>query len=385
MVSSLGRAIGVIAVVSSVCVSSLAASSLAVAGADDTTAATVLVSDEPLSDSLRPAGAGTAERIVYRTLRTADQVGESSGSVFLPAGAPPTGGWPVISYAHGTVGIADACAPSAVGFGPGEKGPIERWLAAGYAVLATDYSGLGTEGVLAYLDGHAAGANTIDIVRAAHELYGGLLDDRWMAAGLSEGGHASYFAGHDASARAPQFDFRGTVVVAGPTHMEGLFPLGGPLFPSVQISGLVGYALYVLGGIDAQRPEYDVRQYLSPYGIAWMEKAQSLCAADLGRAVSAEHVQLGSLFSRSLWTPEMSDLFRRMMQVPVDGFDRPLRVVQSRSDTTVPVALTWAQIADMQLRGTRFDYEQLDGVSHGNSLAASMDQTMAFIGRSMAG
>ncbi|MDA3636139.1 hypothetical protein PCS43_24575 [Rhodococcus sp. C-2] len=186
-------------------------------------------------------------------------------------------------------------------------------------MVATDYSGVGTDGVLAYLDGHAAGANAVDIVRAAHELYGNVLSPRWMVAGLSEGGHAAYFAGHDATTRAPELDFRGSVVVAGPTHMEGLFPLGGPLFPDIGITGLVGYALYVLAGIDDQRPEENIREVLSPQGIEWMEKARTLCAGDLGRHIRAERIQLSSLFSRSVWTPRMYDLFREMMQVPVDG------------------------------------------------------------------
>ncbi|MFC8932124.1 alpha/beta hydrolase family protein [Rhodococcus sp. NPDC057135] len=388
MVRRSGKSV-VAAVVASIVLSSLLLSSLvvvsgvAVATADEPEVAGALESHELLSAAALPIGAGAAERVVYRTLRTADRWGESSGSVFLPEGAPPIGGWPVISYAHGTLGSADQCAPSSTGFGPGEIEPIERWLDQGYAVVATDYSGLGTDGVLAYLDGHAAGANAVDIVRAAHQLYGNVLSSRWMVAGLSEGGHATYFAGHEATSRAPELDFRGSIVFAGPTHMEGLFPLGGPLFPDIGITGLVGYALYVLAGIDDQRPEENIREVLSPQGIEWMEKARSLCAGDLGRQIRAERIQLGSLFSRSVWTPRMYDLFREMMQVPVDGYDRPLRVVQSLSDTTVPVALTWAQLFDMRTRGTQFEYQELNGISHGQTTVASMDQTMEFIDRLM--
>jgi len=35
-----------------------------------------------------------------------------SGSVSVPKGKPPKGGWPVITWAHGTTGVADICAPS---------------------------------------------------------------------------------------------------------------------------------------------------------------------------------------------------------------------------------------------------------------------------------
>src|SRR5262245_10539363 len=33
-----------------------------------------------------------------------------SGSVAVPKGKPPKGGWPVITFAHGTTGVADVCA-----------------------------------------------------------------------------------------------------------------------------------------------------------------------------------------------------------------------------------------------------------------------------------
>lgn len=342
-----------------------------------------VVSHGPLNAAMLPHGAAVSDRIVYRTLRTADREGISSGSVFLPAGAPPTGGWPVISYAHGTVGSADQCAPSVMGFYPTEREPIERWLAEGYAVVATDYSGLGTEGELAYLDGRAAGANAIDIVRAAHEVYGAVLADRWMVAGLSEGGHAAYFAGHEASSRAAELDFRGTTVVAGPTHLEGLFPLGGPLFPEVGLKGLAGYALYLLSGIDDQRREENVRRYLSPFGISWMERAASTCAVDLGLEISAEGVPLGALFAQSLWTPHLHDLMREMLQVPVAGYDRPIRIVHSTADTSVPLPFTLTQLAEFSLNGTQYEFEIVDAVAHSQSLAASMDRTVEFTDRMM--
>jgi hypothetical protein len=35
-----------------------------------------------------------------------------SGSVSVPKGKPPKGGWPVITWAHGTTGVADVCPPA---------------------------------------------------------------------------------------------------------------------------------------------------------------------------------------------------------------------------------------------------------------------------------
>lgn len=68
---------------------------------------------ESLPSVLGLSGGGQ-ERILYSST---DGVGGTkpvvvSGAVFLPAGTPPQGGWPIVAWAHGTMGMADVCAPS---------------------------------------------------------------------------------------------------------------------------------------------------------------------------------------------------------------------------------------------------------------------------------
>src|SRR3954454_3023861 len=92
-----------------------------------------------------------------------------SGDVAIPKGKAPKGGWPVVSWAHATVGIADACTPSIVGM-PGnyDSQLLNTWLKAGYAVVRTDYEGLGNPAAPhPYLIGVSEGRSVLDIVRAA--------------------------------------------------------------------------------------------------------------------------------------------------------------------------------------------------------------------------
>ncbi|MFC0453221.1 alpha/beta hydrolase family protein [Rhodococcus jostii] len=341
----------------------------------------ILLSQEELPPAAVPSQAGESVRVRYSTLRTATAAGESTGSIFLPRGDPPDGGWPVVSYAHGTVGVADQCAPSVAGFNYVDLPAVEQWLAAGYAVAATDYAGIGTPGVNAYLDGHAAGANAVDIVLAAHELYEDELSDRWIVTGLSQGGHATYFAARDATARAPALDYRGAVAVAPPTHLELLFPAAGPAVPGLPTTGIVNYALLTLAGIDDQRPEVGIRGYLSPTGIELMELAKVTCSRELGRYLLAHPTSVGDLFAAPLWSEKFRTLFREMQQAPVDGFDRPLRVVHSLSDASVPIPLTWAQLTAMREHGVNFEYQQLVEENHRESLMASMPESLAFADR----
>src|SRR4051794_32525835 len=52
-----------------------------------------------------------------------------SGTVAVPKGKAPTGGWPVVTWAHGTTGIADACAPSIAGTQASYDSPLlNSWL-----------------------------------------------------------------------------------------------------------------------------------------------------------------------------------------------------------------------------------------------------------------
>src|SRR3954452_5613076 len=62
---------------------------------------------------LKSAKANTL--LLYSSTSTNGQRIAVSGDVAIPKGKAPKGGWPVVSWAHATVGIADACTPSIVG------------------------------------------------------------------------------------------------------------------------------------------------------------------------------------------------------------------------------------------------------------------------------
>jgi len=135
---------------------------------------------------------GHAFRITYhsRTVGNADIA--VTGLVVLPFGAPPPGGWPIITYGHSTTGIADVCAPSAhLGWAPTDvwNALLDRRM----AIAATDYEGLGGPGRHPYLVGTSEAHSMIDAVRAARQLSRGRIGTRYMALGHSQGGHAAVF------------------------------------------------------------------------------------------------------------------------------------------------------------------------------------------------
>ena len=125
-----------------------------------------------------------------------------SGVVVAPI-APPAGApHAVLTWAHGTTGLArrvravDARAAGG-GFSPRRSSP--RWPSvAGWTFVATDYEGLGTPGVHPYLVGQSEGRGVLDIVRAAAAARGQRrhrVDSPVAIFGHSQGGHAALMAG----------------------------------------------------------------------------------------------------------------------------------------------------------------------------------------------
>ena len=86
----------------------------------------------------------SALRILYHSRTARGEDVAVSGVVLIPDGKAPAGGWPVIAWAHEFRGAARQCAPSLMknlGAGP----ILAMYANLGYALVATDYSGLGSD------------------------------------------------------------------------------------------------------------------------------------------------------------------------------------------------------------------------------------------------
>src|SRR6202043_778109 len=105
------------------------------------------------------------DRVLYGSRTVHNQPTPVPGVIIVPKGPAPAGGWPVVTWGHGTNGMADICAPSLAGSSqiPG----VNQLVAGGYAVAASDYQGEGTPGLMPYIVGASAAEDTVMIVQAA--------------------------------------------------------------------------------------------------------------------------------------------------------------------------------------------------------------------------
>ena len=312
----------------------------------------VVLDRRPLTSTVSVPGAGSAERILYSTIDQHDRPAVSTAMVFMPSGTPPEGGWPVAAWAHGTTGLGDGCTPSALPIAPRNQAYLGHWLEQGYAVVATDYAGMGTPGLMAYLDGHVEGRNVVDSVLAARE--GGYpVAPRWAVIGHSQGAASAMHTAHMATAYwAPQgLDFRGTVATGTPSGIEDVAQWMGPDLPRVALpTGLTAYSLYIAAGLRDARPDLAIDGFLTPHGKELVDRAETTCLDELAWSIRGE--TLADEFSRPLREiPDVHRVLQDYLGTPVDGYDRPVFMAHGLQDMDVPVPMGAYQAGAMAAHG----------------------------------
>ncbi|WP_182346719.1 lipase family protein [Tomitella gaofuii] len=334
-----------------------------------------LRASSPMPRELWLDGAADATRIRYSTVGPHGPT-PATGVVYLPPGPTPGGGWPVIAWAHGTVGDSDSDAPSVVGEHPETAPYTAGWLQRGYAVVASDYIGMGTLGIPPYLDGDAAAHAVIDSVRAAHQVTDAL-SDSWAVVGLSQGGQAAMFTASIADAYAPELDFRGTAAIGVPSNIETLAPLGGPWFPPAgMFSGLTNFMSFTIAGLRDVRADLDIDSYLTPLGERLVNAAPRLPYSEFHTL--SDGVSVSQMLSRSLNDPVLIDALRDYLAIPLTGYREPILLVQGAADTVVPIPLTLKLVTDLNLAGVHPDFQVVPG-GHIQSIYDSEAQAADFV------
>ena len=185
---------------------------------------------------------GVVYRVMYLSESVTDKPVPVTGLVIVPDKAAPSGGYPVVTWGHGTNGMADQCAPS---LDPTSDVPLTNdLLDQGWEVTASDYQGEGTPGLLPYLVGVSAARNTIDIVRAARHLPAAHASDDYVVWGHSEGGQTAMFALHIGSSYAPDLHLEGVVAGAPPSQFYAIYQF-------LQTSPYRYYLFMAAGGFNA--------------------------------------------------------------------------------------------------------------------------------------
>lgn len=360
-------------------------SACAVATAEPGLHAGQLLTARPLTTAAKLPSADT--RLI--TYVSDDSQGQSivvSGTVSVPRSAPPDGGWPVISWAHGTTGYADTCAPSAdtadglvhdyVGL---VNTMLDRWVARGFAVVQTDYQGLGTPGGHPYVDGISEANTVTDIVRAARALDSGI-GTRWVAMGHSQGGQAALFTAENGERRDPGLDLAGAVAIApGGVGLDQAVELVRAGRPEVEATQRF-LPLLVLGAAVVD-PSINPDRIFSSQARPLLTTARTECLAQLN---AVPPVPSGQVFAADADVNALRTYLER--QDPINLTPQvPVMLVQGTADAAVPPAGVEELAKAMCDRNVALNYRVYPDQDHRGVIAAALGDMEAFVDSVLAG
>lgn len=338
----------------------------------------VLLRQEAVPRQHNMDAANVSLRILYTSTDVRWRSGRIpvSGTLYLPSGAPPSEGWPLLAWGHGTAGIADICAPSWTMHDERDATYLNRWLRAGFAVVVTDYQGLGGPGPHPYLYWQAEARSILDSVRAAFAARPNLISNRVIIAGQSQGAGAALGAARLAHEYAPDVHVLG-MVATGP---NSTFPEGPVSLPVRNSSNM--FLSFASGGLRDDGPKID--DLVSPRGRQLLDTARRACTDELGALARSLKVRsLSDTLSISL--EQLAPYRLPVTDMPMGLINIPLLIATGLADDTVEPLRQYAAVAALCASNNNVTWRRYEGLDHDGALNGSFDDSLAFARSLLAG
>jgi len=312
----------------------------------------------------------SAVRILYHSRSPSGEDVAVSGVVLVPGGTPPAGGWPVIAWAHDFMGSARQCAPSLrrnLNQGP----LLSMYVGVGYAVVASDYAGLGTSFPNAALDMRS---NALDVIYSIPAARAALpqLGAKWVAAGYSLGGLAAVGVA-EAGSEVGQSNYLGAIAISGVAEVQEIFEhfAQGPSHRML---------VFLAQGIKAVFPDFRVEEILTDKAIPLYQHISHACEASLGPELAVNEML------KPDWenNPYVKKFFTRNTpgRKPVQG---PLLLISGEADPETPSALTATVVARLCQQNDRVLFVKYPGLNASAVIRESVSEQISWIRARFAG
>ena len=342
---------------------------------------------EPLDRTLGLPEAALQFRILYSSTDGIDGKTPTvvSGMAFIPSGSPPEGGWPVIAWAHGTTGVADICAPSWAAMSYRDMEYLTAWLREGYAIVATDYQGLGTPGPHPYLAVRPEAYSVLDSIRAVQARFPEL-GKRVVIVGQSQGAGAAFATAGLAPDYAPELDIRGTVATGIPFITPAVLH---PPAAEVRLAEIghpqptFAYNLYIALLMEQHDPALVRSQLVTKTAAPLLDLARTSCVTRLFSDVIAARMNraegLASTYASAftLILPELEYTTFKLRQ--------PIFIGTGEADHDVSPKSQHALVEKACAAGTVVEAHLYAGLNHGQTVNASLKDSLPFVRKVLAG
>jgi acetyl esterase/lipase len=335
-----------------------------------------LLRRQKLESTLGLANAALDLRLLYSSTDGID--GKTpvavSGLFFLPKGKAPKGGWPLLAWAHGTMGMADICAPSWAAFPLRSEALLNLWLERGFAIVATDYQGLGTPGPHPYMAVRPAAYGVLDSVRAVQHAFPAI-GKKVALAGYSQGAEAVLGAGALQRSYAPDLDIRGVIAIGVPyTTPETVATMRQDT--ANQPSYTLIYPLYL--GLMAQQsdPSLKASDMFTEKALPLFEMTRRACIWQL----ALEVIGLGVTRAESVKPGYDKALAANLplLEYPSLKLSQPVFMGIGDQDIDAPTRLQLKFAKNACAAGTKVEAHLYAGLTHYQALTRSQPEAIRF-------
>lgn len=310
-------------------------------------------------------------RIMYQSTDLQGNLIPVTALYVAPAGPAPEGGFPLIGFAHGTTGIGQMCGISQTPLTPQTPGysawvpHIQPLVEQGWAVVASDYSGMGAPGPSSYLVGPLEARGILDSMRAVLKpspMTGNVAINGSQLGiyGKSQGGEAAMSALQLAPSYAPNLTIDGGVILA-PGFTPPIQGVLDAVASNPTSTSQNMFVLLIAQSFAENYPQYvDLDDILSPAGQEKAKLLATTCGSDLADQVS--DVPLSQLLNTPLATGLVTALSEAMPGT--EKLQMPIVVVQGLKDKTILPQFTHAQVMSQCALGSTVYYVRYPDDDH---------------------
>jgi len=322
-----------------------------------------LIRSEQFDGYALPPGI-SAVRILYHSRSSSGKDVPVSGVILVPDRSAPAGGWPIIAWAHSFQGIARECAPSLLE-NLGEGSYFAMYTKLGYAVIVTDYAGLGTNFQSSYLNLQSHALDVISAVRASRSAVP-QLGVRWIAMGEGEGSVVAT-AVAETENDLQDHGFLGSLALGGLADSENI--------ASRWIQDSPIGMIYVAQAIKAESPQFEPSEVLTSQAMTYYRNALASCDAvsELPQLSANQVLKQGWQENRFVRQYFGANTLGRK------SASRPILILISNSSSSIPVAMT--EQAVRRLCGQRdvVLYQKLKSADSKTLVGDSVGEQIAWI------
>ena len=321
-------------------------------------------------------------RILYSSTSGIDSSKASivSGALFIPQGTPPKGGWPLLVWGHGTVGLADTCAPSWAGRLYIGVEHLDKWLDEGFAVVATDYEGLGTQGAHWLINNQMLAYNMLDSATAV--IQANLkIANKVILSGESQGGAGAFAAAAYAPQYAPKLNIKGTVATGVIYRDRNANKQEIIRSNPHEVVTAIALPMYSFIAAQSYNPKLKTEDVFTEKALPFVERARNTCIITLQRDVTSAGLTFANVLKEKpneTYTKTIEEMQEKFGYFPTLKINHPVFIATGANDKTPDVRGQLKLMKDSCQAGTIIEGHIYAGYGHSDAVPISMKDAVPF-------